>query len=486
MAFALVLAGLVYAAAALDYVEARHADLALVALALAVLLHLALTVDPAWLLTAGLLLTMFAGHWDRLGFGSGVGPHRVVLVAGALAVLLRAPPARDRPPLRLGAAHFALAAAVAYVVISALFEGTLSHPDGQVAMFDTYGLVPFALFVVAPVAFTTERQRMILLGGLVAAGAYLSVTAVLEKLKLYDLVLPAYIGDPAVGIHFGRARGPFAEAAANGMALAICGAAAAVALVLWQRPLHRFLAGVVLVLAPVGVLLTLTRGAWLAAIVAAFVALATTAGLRRYVPGVAAAGTVAVLLAFALIPGVADEARDRQNDKSPVYERENTTRAGLRMVADRPFLGFGWWFESDEMLPYYRLHPDIPLTGARAGLHNIYLLYAVALGFVGLGLWAIAVALAFGRAVGVRGPPRIVPWQVGLKAALAAWLVVGIFGPANYAFPTAVIWTWAGLVWPAAWSSATAETVSRRAVRPPGGVPTGIRQAAGSGSRRRR
>jgi O-antigen ligase len=119
------------------------------------------------------------------------------------------------------------------------------------------------------------------------------------------------------------------------------------------------------------------------------------------------------------------------------------------MVADRPFLGHGWWFGNDEMLPYYRLHPDIPLIGAQAGLHNVYLFYAVALGLVGLALWSLAVALVFGRALSVRGPPESVPWQIGLKAALAAWLVIGIFGPANYAFPTAVVWTWAGIVWPA-------------------------------------
>lgn len=449
VAIALVFAGLVFVGQTLDQVESRHADLAFLGLALVVLLHLALTIDAAWLLTAGLLSTMFAGHWDRLSLNASVGPHRVLLAAGLLAVLLRAPPVRDRPRLEFGAAHFAIAAALAYVVISAIFEGTLNHPIGRVALFDTFGVVPFAMFVVAPVAFVTERQRNILLGGLVAAGVYLSISAVLEKLELYELVFPGYIGDPSVGSHFGRARGPFAEAVAMGVSLVVCASAAAVAFFRWKEPLPRLVAGFVVVAAPFGLLFTLTRGAWLAAVVGTFVALATTAGLRRYVPPVAAAGTVLVVLAFALIPGVADEVRDRQNDRAPIYERQNTTAAGLRMVADRPFVGHGWWFAADEMTPFYRLHPDIPLTGARAGLHNVYLLYAVALGLVGLGLWAVAVATVFGRALSVRGPPELVAWQIGLKAAVAAWLVIGIFGPANYAFPTAVVWTWAGLIWPA-------------------------------------
>ena len=41
------------------------------------------------------------------------------------------------------------------------------------------------------------------------------------------LVFPRYIVDPSVGLHFGRARGPFVEAAANGLAMCICAVAAA-------------------------------------------------------------------------------------------------------------------------------------------------------------------------------------------------------------------------------------------------------------------
>jgi O-antigen ligase len=196
------------------------------------------------------------------------------------------------------------------------------------------------------------------------------------------------------------------------------------------------------------VLLTVTRGAWLAGIAATLVAVTTTAGLRRFLVPIAAAGTVAVLVAFALIPGLARNAQDRESDKGPVYERQNTTAAGLRMVADRPFFGFGWWYPNSDMERYYRLDPNIPLIGAQAGLHNVYLLYGVALGLVGLGLWLLAVALVFGRALIARAPPEIVPWQVGLKAVFVAWFVLGLFGPANYAFPTALVWLWAGVAWP--------------------------------------
>jgi O-antigen ligase len=447
VALALVVAGAARFAAELGTVEDRYAELALLGLALVVLLHLTLTVDPAWLLSAGIVSTMFAGNWHLLGLNASVGPHRVLLGAALLALLLRAPPARDRPPLQLDGVHFVLAAALAYALISAILVGSLDEDNAQFVLLDQFGLLPFLIFTVGPVAFATDRQRMILLGSVVAVGAYLSVTALLEKLELYDLVVPSYIGDPAVGQHFGRARGPFVEAAADGLALYACAVAAAMAFVLWQRPWPRALAAGVAVLAPVGVLLTVTRGVWLAAIIATLVTLAVHAPLRRLLIPVTAAGVAGVLLSFTLIPGLAGDAERRQRDKAPIYERQNTNAAGLRMVADRPFLGFGWDRAYNEIEPYFRQHPDIPLTGRGAGLHNTYLQYAVSLGIVGAGLWALGLALAFGRAVTGRASPRLVPWKLGLTAFFIAWFVVGLFSPAHYAFTAYLVWAWAGVAY---------------------------------------
>jgi O-antigen ligase len=445
-ALALIVAGGVYFAADLGLLEHRAGRLAVYGAGLAVLFHLTQTVDPAWLLSAGILSTMFSGEWGELGLNASIGPHRVLLAAGVLAVVLRAPPARDRPPLRLGGVHYALAAAAAYAVISAIAAHTLDDRNAQFMLIDQFGVLPFVIFALAPVAFATERQRMILLGSLVAAGAYLSVMAVLEKLKLYGWVVPSYIGDPAVGIHFGRARGPFVEAAQDGLALYGSAVAAAIAFSLWRRPGARALAAAVALLAPVGVLLTVTRGVWVAAVVGTLAGLLATAALRRYVVPVALLGVLGVLAAFAVIPGLARDASARQNDKSPIYERRNTNAAALRMIADKPLLGFGFDRANANLDPYFRLHPDIPLVGAAAGIHNVYLQYAASLGLVGFGLWAFALATAFGGALSARGSPAVDAWRAGLVALLAAWFVVGMFSPAHYAFTTLLVWTWAGLL----------------------------------------
>ena len=104
--------------------------------------------------------------------------------------------------------------------------GTIGDENAVFALLDRYGIVPFILFAVAPAAFPSERQRRILLGILTAVGAYLAYTSILGWLGPRSLVWPHYITDPSIGIHADRARGPFAEAGADGMALFECGVAA--------------------------------------------------------------------------------------------------------------------------------------------------------------------------------------------------------------------------------------------------------------------
>lgn len=447
LALALILGGAVYFAAELDLVAGRHGETALLVVALAVLVFLMFTIDPAWILSAGLASTLFAAQWAQLGLESSVGPHRVLLAAGVLAIVLRLPPARDRPPMRLDIVHFGLAAALAYALISGIFVGTLDEEHARFALLDQFGVVPFLMFVIAPVAFASDRQRMILLGTIAGAGVYLVIVALLEQLELYELIWPAYIADPNLGIHYGRARGPFLEGAAMGVAIFTCAVAAGMALSLWRGMLSRLVAVGVLLLAPVGILLTVTRGAWAACIVATFVVLATTAGLRRYLIPAAVVVTVLVLGALAGVPGLAGQVRDRQADKNPVYERQNTNAAGVRMLRDKPFLGFGWDRPYREIEPYMLQQDDIPLIGRQAGLHNAYLQSAVALGLVGFLLWVAAIGLAFSRAISAPAGPRIRPWQIGLKAVVIAWICIGLVNPAHFAFMTYLLFTWAGVAY---------------------------------------
>ena len=205
-----------------------------------------------------------------------------MLVAGAGALLLRAPGARDREALRLEPVHWLLLAAIAFALVSALLSGTLFSNSEFFRLFDRFGVAPFLMFAIAPLAFRTEAQRKIFLGVLVALGGYLGLTALFETVGPHALVFPRYITNPDLGYHVGRARGPFLEAEANGIALFICGTAAAVAATTWRgSALVKGLCWLVVCLCFAGCLFSLSRGVWLGAAVAILLTLLFFRPVRR-------------------------------------------------------------------------------------------------------------------------------------------------------------------------------------------------------------
>jgi O-antigen ligase len=314
------------------------------------------------------------------------------------------------------------------------------------ALLDRLALVGFAAFFVARRVYRTEHARNILLGVLVATGAYLGVVALLQTVGLESLVVPQYIVDPTVGIHTDRARGPFTEAGANGMMLFFCAVASTVAALSWRGVHARRTAAVVVVLCALGVLFCLTRAAWIGATAGGLVALLVARETRRYVPHVLAAGFVGAVLAFALIPGLEADADKRANDQWPLWDRKNSNAAALRMIADKPLFGFGWgsWVSSSE--DYYRQSPDYPLTFIDR-VHNVYLANAVDLGLLGAFIWLAVVATVVLGGIFRRGPPSMRLFKIGLIALAISYAIIATTTPLGFSAPTLLLWTWAGFCW---------------------------------------
>jgi O-antigen ligase len=413
---------------------------------LAALAVVAWHVDPAYLLIAALILSPFNNHWDALGLPRFVTPDRFLLVAALAAVLLRCPPARDRPPVPVRGVHALLALLLAWAVGSAIAAGTLTQSDGLFGIVDRFA-VPFALFLLAPVVFRTSRQRRALLGALVAFGAYLGLTAVFETLGPRALVLPSFILDASYGYHEGRARGPFVEANANGVGLYVCLVAAAIAVATWRQPGARVAAGVVGLLCAAGLLLTLTRSVWIASLLATFMSLAAFRETRRLViPAMAGAAALSLAL-LALFPQLEELAAERRDAHQSVSERRNVNAAALAMVGERPLLGFGWSTFRERNDDYFPLLDDVPQTAQRSlAVHNVLLTFATELGLIGATLFALGFLLAVGGAVATRGPPELLPWRIGLLAISVFWAVVAMFAPLGQVLATLVPWLWAGVV----------------------------------------
>jgi putative inorganic carbon (hco3(-)) transporter len=406
------------------------------------IIALAFAARPAWPLSGGLALAMFNGNWGALGIG--VPLDRALLLTGITTTLVRESRARGRLATR--PIDWLLMLVALYVVCSSILAGTIDEGDARFALLDRFGLVPFLLFYVAGYAFQEARDRDVLLGVLVAMGLYLGFTAVMETIPLRAAVLPDYIDDPMRGIHFERARGPFLEATGNGMVLYACGIAAVIGFLRWRHPTARTIAAFTAGLCALGVLLTLTRAAWLSAVLATLITLLAYRETRRWAFPVIAASAVLVVGAFVASPSLYEHATERQNDQTPLWDRRNAASAAVRMIDDRPLFGFGWGrFESDSR-DYFRQSPDYPLT-IIDDAHNVYLSNASELGLVGAALWLVALLLAVGGGVLRRGPPALRPWRIGLLALGVAYLVAAYATPLEFTLPTLLLWTWAGLCW---------------------------------------
>lgn len=406
--------------------------------------YLSWRVNPAYVLTAAIVLSPLAGNWQAMGVPGPLALDRLLLVAAIGVVLIRDLIVQDRTRLTIEPVHVVLAVGLVYVAASALVAGTFFQNTSFFRFLQTYGVLPFLTFLIAPIVYRTRSDRQILLVGLIGLGAYLGLTALFETINLDALVFPKFILDPSFGTHFDRARGPFAEPVANGMGLFVCAAAAAIAFVTWRRQRWRLLAGCVFSLCLLGTLFTLQRSVWVAVLTAAIVLVVANRDLRRFALPLAALAATLALGALVLIPGLAANAEARRGDQQTIWDRENANRAALNMVDSHPLTGLGWGEFTQQGLNYFQLSDDYPLT--HTVVHNLFLGLAAELGLIGLTLWVTGFLLGVGGAIRTRPPPPLRPWRWGLVAITTFFLVMVNFVP-PVVFPNLAIWLWAGVVW---------------------------------------
>ena len=407
------------------------------------ILAAATTVDAAWILSIGLALSIFSGNWANIHMP--VPLDRVVIFTGIATVLVRSAFVRDAPKVSVRRVHLLLGFLILYAFGSAAASGTLTQHEALFELLDRLGLVPFMLYLVAPAAFATERQRTILLWTLTVVGAYLGATAFFEMVGPHGLVFPSYISNQALGIQSGRARGPFLESGSDGLAMFACAVAAA--LLFGRKDQTRrvrwVLVGIV-GLCLLGVVLTLTRECWAGAAIGGTLAALASPRLRRFVPKGLAATAVLVIGALVLIPGLSAKFDTRATTQKSLWDRYNSDAAALRMFEARPALGFGWGTFPSKSPRYYHVAKTYPLSAVQE-VHNVSLSNAAEIGAVGLFLWWAAILIAFSDPWRRRGPPQLEPWKWALIAIGVAWFIQGNFAPVSYAFDNYLPWLFAGV-----------------------------------------
>jgi putative inorganic carbon (hco3(-)) transporter len=426
-----------------------------VAVALGGLAGLGLLVrylQPTTLFCLGLAAQVFSSNSKYMHFP--IGPDRILFAAAILSLFIR----RRNVLSLLGRSqiHFLMVALMAYIAVSAIAFGTMFQSLGFFAFLDRVGIMPFLAFILAPAFFETPEQRRLLVRTLVFVGLYLGVTAVFETLKLWSLVFPRYISNPNLGIHYGRARGPFLEATTEGLVLIACTCMAGIAFLQSRTKTARVIYGLLALLCVVASLLTLTRSVWIAVVVGPGVALLISKATRKFVIPAAACLVIVALTALVVSPSLQDSVRQRSASQLSVWDRYNTNDAALRAIDAHPVFGVGFARFIDVSGTYLRQSGSYPLTGSHLEVHNVFLARFSELGILGGTLWSVTVATALYSAIRRKGDGEFVIWRQALIGYVIAYGVVAMFAPTSAAMPNMLFWLFAGIVYSALPAQASA------------------------------
>jgi O-antigen ligase len=338
--------------------------------------------------------------------------------------------------------------AAAYAIGSAIGYGTIIHHSEIFDLLDRMGLLYWLILILAPAVFVTEADRRVFLATLVGIGLYLGFTGIFEILGPHALVFPRYINNPHLGIHWGRARGPFLEAEVMGTALFGCIVGSMIAVRSWTRRVPRALAMLAIAVCVVSLILTFDRTAWLGVAVSAPLTLAVVPELRRYLLPTVAVVAAVVGISYLTIPTVREHIKLRANDAQTVRDRQAVDGAAEAMILKRPLFGFGFGRFIPVSTNYYQTSSSYAIWLEKPiPVHDVYLSIAADLGLVGLTLWLVILLVGIGKAIfSRRAPPAMRPWRIALGALFVQWLVAALTSPISDSFQVLIIWLWAAVI----------------------------------------
>lgn len=294
-------------------------------------------------------------------------------------------------PTPLTLIDLAVIALMGLIVISTFTHDFRAAPPTKIGivqhMINGYA-IPVALYWIARQIPFNERTLKIMLGALVVFGIYLSLTGIFESLGMWSLVYPTYIGDPKVGTHFGRARGPMVQAVSYGFYVACCLLAGWLLCRHLKSRAWQLAVALTVPLMGVAVLLTLTRSVWLGLAAGLFIVLACTlrGRVRSAVLGtMVVAGLVAGITKYESFIGFARE-DSAEITRHSTGMRAKFTYVSWQMFKDKPLFGFGFGQFTGEKLKYLGDRSvDLVLEDIRKySHHSTFLNILVELGLVGL------------------------------------------------------------------------------------------------------
>lgn len=245
-------------------------------------------------------------------------------------------------------------------VISMIWTGTIIKDGGKLKIGEllTGYIVPFFMFFLSQNVYannTSKREGF--LKFIILIGLYLSLTAIFEHMKINKLVFPRYILDADFGIHFGRARGPFGQAAVNGTVLGFVFSAIFYFLFNYNKSRFWKLCAIfLLATTPLAIFFTYTRACWLGAMISFMVISIFT--FKQSQKAFAVTAVLFCIVAMLVAPSFLDDntmafAHERFRHEEPVYDRLNLYVAYINMFINNPIFGVGFLKFSEQASDYF-------------------------------------------------------------------------------------------------------------------------------------
>jgi len=300
--------------------------------------------------------------------------------------------AKNRPVFSLTKVEYSMLLFCLIAIISMICTDSIVKEGGKLAIGEllTGYITPFSMFFISQNVYDTTAKRQGFLKFFIFIGIYLSFTAIFEHLGVNKLVFPKYILDADFGIHFGRARGPFCQAAVNGTVLGFVFSSIFYFLFNPERgKVWRLCSMLLLAITPLAIFFTYTRAPWLSALLSfTIIAFFTFRQSQK--------AFIIILVAFCLLavfiaPSFLDyntvtTAHERFGHETPVYARISLYVAYINMFINNPVFGVGFNKFSDNAPGYFADVEGLPFQYTELKEHDTFAGVLAEMGLVGITL----------------------------------------------------------------------------------------------------
>ncbi len=209
-----------------------------------------------------------------------------------------------------------------FSTISMFSSAYITNEDVKFNFFaNGYG-IPFTIYFLSKNIVDDEEKIKKVFISFAVVGLYLGLTGIFEILKIDQLVFPGYIVNPMIGLHYGRARGPFLISTVNGAVIGMIIFMSIHLLFNEKGRWKRYFLIITLLCMFVTLVLTYTRACWIAFFIAILIVSIFIPHVRKIFLLICAASVILVSYVFYLHPHfkMAESEQQLISKKAPTTE----------------------------------------------------------------------------------------------------------------------------------------------------------------------